>query len=96
MQRVKKNLEKLSCIDLILTNRPRYFHGCHMFEIGISDFQKMTVTVMKIHFKMQEPRVIHYRDYKRFYTQSFFPDIFANLHEKSFNINQLEKFLNVF
>ena len=89
-----KNTEKSSCIDLILTDRPRSFHGCQIIETRISNFHKMTVTVM--YFKKQGPRVIHCRDYKRFNTQSFSQDIFSNLHEKSVNINQLDKFLNVF
>ena len=88
-----KNPEKPSCIDLILTNRPRSFHGCHIIETGLSDFHKMTITVMKMYFKKQGPRSLHYRDYKRFNTQSFHQDIFANLHEENVNINQLEKFL---
>ena len=51
---------------------------------------------MKMYFQNQCPRVIHYRDYKSFNTQSFRQDVFANLHEENVNINQLEKFLNVF
>ena len=47
-------------------------------------------------FKKQGPRVLHYRDYKRLNTKNFRQDIFANLHEENVNINQLEKFLNVF
>ena len=80
-----KNPEKPSCTDLILTNRPRRFHRCHIIETGLSDFHKMTVTVMVMYFQKQSPRVIHYRDY-----------VFANLHEENIRINQLEKFLNVF
>ena len=57
-----KNPKKPSCIDLILTNRPRSFHGCHIIETGLSDFHKMTITVMKMYFQKQGPRVIHYRD----------------------------------
>ena len=49
-----------------------------------------------MYFKKQGPRVIHCRDYKGFNTQSFSQDIFSNLHEKSVNINQLDKFLNLF
>ena len=90
------NSEKSSCIDLIITNRPRSFHGSYIIQTGLSDFNKMTTTVMKMYFKKQGPRVIHYRDYKRFNTQSFRQDIFPNLHEENVNINQLEKFLNVF
>ena len=43
--------EKPSSINLILTNRPRSFQGCRIVETGSSDFDKMTVTVMKIYFK---------------------------------------------
>ena len=42
-----KNLEKPSCIDLILTNNPRSFQNTYMFKTGLSDFHRMTVTVMK-------------------------------------------------
>ena len=44
-----KNPEKLSCIDLILTKRPRSLHGCDIIETGLSDFHKMTVTVIKMY-----------------------------------------------
>ena len=41
-----KNPSKPSCIDLILTNKPRSFqHSCVM-ETSLSDIHKMTVTVM--------------------------------------------------
>ena len=88
-----KNPDGPSCIDLILTKRPRSFHGYYIFESGLSDFHKMTVAVIKMNFKKQDPRVIHCRDYKRFNTQSFLQDVFGSLHEESINTNQLEKFL---
>ena len=77
-----KNPEKPSSIDLILTNRPRKFHACHIIETGISDVLKMTVTAMKMYFKKQ--RSIH--------------KVFAktSLLICMKNVNQLEKFLNVF
>ena len=56
----------------------------------------MTVTVMKMYFQKQGARAIHYRDYKCLNTQNFRQNVFANLHEKNVNMNQLEKFLNVF
>ena len=91
-----KNPKKPSCIDLILTNRSRSFHRCHVIEIGLSDFHKTIVTVMKMYFKKHGLRVLHCRDYKRLNTQNFGQDVFVNLHEENVNINQLEKFLNVF
>ena len=43
-----KNLENSSCIDLILTNNPKCFRSSCVVETGLSDFHRMTVTVMKI------------------------------------------------
>ena len=91
-----KNLENTSCIDLILTKKPRSFHGCRIIETGLSDFHKMTATVIKMYFEKHSPRATHYRDYNRFNTQSFRQDVFVNLHEGNININQLENFLNIF
>ena len=51
---------------------------------------------MKMYCKKEGPRVMHYRDYKRFNTQSFDQEVFANLHEENVHINQLKHFLNVF
>ena len=46
-----KNPNKPSCIDLVLTNKPRSFQHSCVIETGLSDFQKMTVTVMKTFFE---------------------------------------------
>ena len=52
-----------SCIDLILTNRPRSFQNSCTFETGLSDFLKMTLTVLKSSFAKQKPRILNYRNY---------------------------------
>ena len=41
-----KNPENPSCIYLILTNRPMSFHNTSVIETGLSDFHKLTVTVL--------------------------------------------------
>ena len=41
-----KNVENPSCIDLILTNRPKSFINATLVEMGLSDFHKMTITVL--------------------------------------------------
>ena len=46
-----KNLEKPSCIDMILTNPLKSFQNSSVAETGVSDFYKMTVTVMKTTFE---------------------------------------------
>ena len=45
-----KNIENPSCIDLILTNKPLYFQTTAVIETGISDFHKLTVTILKSSF----------------------------------------------
>ena len=66
-----KNPNKPSCIDLMLTNKPRSFkHSC-VIETGLSDFHRMTVTVMKATFEKLQPRVVNYRDYKYFENYRF-------------------------
>ena len=66
-----KNPNQPSCIDLILTNCPNSFqHSCTV-ETGLSDFHKMTITVMKTTYKKLEPRIINYRDFKSFCNDSF-------------------------
>ena len=54
-----KNPNKLSCIDLIFTNKPRSFQHSCVIETGLSDFHKMTITVMKATFEKLQPRVVN-------------------------------------
>ena len=60
------NLDKSSCIDLILTNVCHSFLKSQTFETSLSDFHKLTMIVFQIHYKKQKPLVIAYRDYKNF------------------------------
>ena len=48
-----KNPLKTSCIDLIITNRPKSFQNFVTVETGLLDFHKMTLTVMKVFYKKQ-------------------------------------------
>ena len=44
-----------------------------MVEIGLSDFDKITVNILKTYFKQIPPKVVSYRDYKhcsQFYFRS--------------------------
>ena len=66
-----KNPENPKTIDPILTNRPRSFCNFDTLETGLSDFHKLTVTVLKMFFKKQSPNVISYRNYKIFSNDSF-------------------------
>ena len=71
-----------SGIDLILTNRNKSFQGMYIIETGISDFYKMTVTVMRTYFKKQEPNLITYRDYGNFPNEKLSHDLINDLKKK--------------
>ena len=62
-----KNPEKPSCIDLILTSRPKSFQTTCVIETGLSDFHRMTVSVLKI----LPPRIISYRDFSNYHNANF-------------------------
>ena len=66
-----KNPANYKCIDLMLTNRHRSFQNSCVIETGLSDFHKITVTVLRAFFKKAEPKVIPYRDYKNFTNDNF-------------------------
>ena len=53
-----KNPEKCSFIDHIITNRPKCFQNSVTLETSLSDFYKMTLTIMKVFYKKQKLTII--------------------------------------
>ena len=93
-----KNPDNPSCIDLILTNKYRSFQNTTVFESGLSDFHKFTITVMKICFPKQKPKVINYRNYKTFNNSMFQTDFLAKINKDNtyMDCQQIENtFLNI-
>ena len=66
-----KNPENPICIDLILRNKPLSFKNTYVIETELSDFHKMIVAVMKLHFPKMKPHVVSYRKYKDFHNETF-------------------------
>ena len=66
-----KNINSPSCIDLILTNKSSCFQNTAVIETGLSDFHKLTLTVMKSTFHKQVPKILSYRNYKHFNNSLF-------------------------
>ena len=77
-----KSTENPSSIDIMLTNKKLSFQNSTTVETGLSDFHKMTVTVMKRFFKKKEPVTIEYRDMKKFDGMKFREDIRNKLERK--------------
>ena len=65
------NLENPTRIDLTLTNSYWSFHNSCAIETGLSDFHKMTVTVMKSYFHKKESKIMKYRDYSNFFNEEY-------------------------
>ena len=66
-----KNLENPSCTDLILTNKLQSFQSTCAIETGLSDFHRMIISVLKTHFRKLAPKVVTYRDFKKFENDRF-------------------------
>ena len=92
-----KNPENPSSIDIMLTNKKLSFQNSMTFETGLSDFHKMTVTVMKRYFKKKDPITITYRDLKSFDGLKFRQDIKHRLEQiEKLNIHEFKSiFLSV-
>ena len=53
-----------------------------VIETGLSDFHKMSLTVMKVFYKKKKPNIITYRSYKHFDNEAFLTDIQNHLSEE--------------
>ena len=56
-----KNPKRPSCIDPIVTDKPRSFIKTGVIETWLSDYHKLVTTVMKMHFPKSKPSIITYR-----------------------------------
>ena len=79
-----KNIDHPSCIDLILTNKTRSFQNTTVIETSLSDFHKLTVTIMKANFQKHPPEIVNYRKYKNFNNEMFRNDLLQELRKVDF------------
>ena len=59
----------------MLANKPSFFKNSCILETGLSDFHKMTLTIMRAYIVKQTPKVVCYHDYKKFSNDLFRNDI---------------------
>ena len=90
-----KSVDNPSCIDLILTNHPKCFQNSGVYETGISDFHKLTFTVLKTYFQKAKRRIIKYRDYKHFDSNGFRDDLIKELSSNNIQPDDLAQFTNI-
>ena len=59
-------------------------------EMGLSDFHKVILTVMKVFYKKQKPTIITYRSYKHFSKLVSMADVQNRISQVAFENNELE------
>ena len=87
-----KNSEEPTTIDHILTNHPKCFQHSDVYETGLSDFHRLTLTVLKVYHSKQNPKVIQYRDYKNFTNENFRTYHLRELSCRNDQPNEFDKF----
>ena len=87
-----KNIDNPRLINHILTNHPKSFHSSSVYETGLSDFHKLTLTVLKTFHVKHKPKIIQYRDFNHFDNTSFRADLLQELSLKNILPGEFEKF----
>ena len=84
-----KNPINPTCIDSIITNRPKSFQESEVIKTGLSDFHKMSLTAMKVFYSKQKPKIVQCRNYKGFSNETFMDELemaLARFSQTSFGI----------
>ena len=64
-----------SITDLFLTNKPNFFQKTNAIETGLSDHHKLIYTFFKSCFERFNPKIVYYRNYKKFNEANFLNDV---------------------
>ena len=94
-----KNPKKPSCIDLILTKRSKSFQNTCVIETGLSDFHRMTVSVLKMYLRKRPPKIITYRKFSYYYNANFINflnDVLNELENQEHLLNDPDCFYKVY
>ena len=64
-----------SCVDLILTNKPKRFQNSGVMETGVSDHITLIFSFLKTTFTKMPSSKLQHRNYKKFEVHSFLQDV---------------------
>ena len=64
-----------STIDLFFTNKPLSFQGTYTTETGLSHCYKLISTFMRSFISRFKPKIIFFRNYKKFNETKFLADL---------------------
>ena len=79
---------------MILTNHPMCFQNS-VYETSISDFHKLTFTVLKTYFQKAKPRIVKYRDYNHFDNNKFKGELIRESSSNNIQSDDLSRFINI-
>ena len=87
---------KILIIQHLLTTvsqiTPKSFHSSSVYGTGLSDFHRLTLTVLKTFHVKYIPKIIQYRDFSHFDNASFRADLLQKLSLKNVLPREFEKF----
>ena len=84
-----KNPEKPTTIDHMLTNHPRCFQHSSVYETGLSDFHRVTLTVLKVYNSKQNPKIIQTEIMRTLLTKISGETFYGSYLFKTFNLMNL-------
>ena len=87
-----KNPKNPSSIDVMLTNKKGNFQNSITIETGLSDWHKMTVTILKTYCRKQDPIIVSYRDYSKFSEEIFRDDLLRQLDVLDIDTMTIDQF----
>ena len=90
-----KNPDNPSSIELTLKNSPRIFQGSCVMETGLSDFHRMTVTIMTAIFPRLPPKIRTSRNYNKFYNLNFRETLVKELSLTNAWNNDISNFIDI-
>ena len=90
-----KNASNPSSIDVILTTGKTNFQNSMTVETGLSDYHKMIITVLKVHFK-KEPITIKFRSFKKFNELRFKDNLLYDLQNSCKETMSYDDFKEIF
>ena len=73
-------------------NHPKSFHSSSVFETGLCDFHKLTLTVLKVFHAKRKPKIIQYKDLDHFNNASSRVDLLQELSIQNDHPREFEKF----
>ena len=87
-----KNPETPTIFDHIFTNHPRCFQHSGVYETGLSDFHRLSLTVLKVYHSKKDAKIKQYRDYENFTNELFKRVLLRELSFQNVQPNEFDKF----